>query len=396
MNSLRILLTNNTLDVRAGSELYVRDLALALLKRGHQPVAYSPRLGAVAAELRAATVPVIDNLESLSVAPDLIHGQHHLETMTALLRFPHTPAIHYCHGWLPWEETPLHHPRILRYVAVDQLCRERLLAENGIAPERIALLLNFVDLARFQPRAPLPPQPQRALFFSNYVNQGPQLRAVRTACEQAGLSLDLMGLTAAAACAQPENELGQYDLVFAKARSALEALAVGNAVIVCDSTGLAGMVTMAELDRWRPLNFGIRTITQRLTPANVLQEIKRYDAADAQRVSAVIRATAALDATVESLLALYREVIAEYAANTAPTGEAAARAEARYLHSLSSRVGEYGKLAQTAHETHSELLHARDEFAHAQTATAQLQAQIQQLQDKRDQTTDARDQSQSH
>jgi hypothetical protein len=32
---LRILITNDSLDDRAGSELHVRDIATALLKRGH-------------------------------------------------------------------------------------------------------------------------------------------------------------------------------------------------------------------------------------------------------------------------------------------------------------------------------------------------------------------------
>lgn len=43
--NLRILITNNTLANRAGSELYVRDLATALLDGGHTPIAYSTILG---------------------------------------------------------------------------------------------------------------------------------------------------------------------------------------------------------------------------------------------------------------------------------------------------------------------------------------------------------------
>ena len=50
---LRILLTNNTLASRAGSELYLRDLAIELIKRGHFPIAYSPLLGDVAASIDA-------------------------------------------------------------------------------------------------------------------------------------------------------------------------------------------------------------------------------------------------------------------------------------------------------------------------------------------------------
>ena len=104
---MRILLTNNTLARRAGTELYIRDLAMELMRRGHRPVAYSTELGEVAEELRAATVPVMSSLESLGEAPDIIHGHHHYDTLAAMMWFPETPAIYYCHGWLPWEETPL-------------------------------------------------------------------------------------------------------------------------------------------------------------------------------------------------------------------------------------------------------------------------------------------------
>src|SRR5688572_6673820 len=113
---MRILITNNTLATRAGSELYVRDLAIELRRRGHEPIAYSPLLGAVAEDLRAATVPVTNDLGTIRLRPDIIHGQHHLETMTALTHFPGVPAINVCHGWIPWQEIPLQHPRIGRYV----------------------------------------------------------------------------------------------------------------------------------------------------------------------------------------------------------------------------------------------------------------------------------------
>jgi len=88
---LRILITNNTLRWLAGTELYVRDVALGLLARGHTPIAYSSELGEVAAVIREATVPVIDDLDRLAVPPNVIHGQHHLETMTAVARFPASP-----------------------------------------------------------------------------------------------------------------------------------------------------------------------------------------------------------------------------------------------------------------------------------------------------------------
>ena len=135
--SLRVLITNHALAERAGTELYVRDLAEGLIRRGHTPIAYSTQLGEVAAKLRKATVPVVDNLASLSVAPDLIHGQHHIETMTALLHFAGVPAIYFCHGWLPWEEAPPRFPRIRRFVAhrIRGCCDS---SEGNVSPGEIA------------------------------------------------------------------------------------------------------------------------------------------------------------------------------------------------------------------------------------------------------------------
>src|ERR1700687_658353 len=157
------------------------------MRRGHHRVAFSAILGPVADELRAATIPVIQTLDALGEPPDIIHGQHHYDALSAMLWFPETPAIYYCHGWGPPEESALRSPRILRYVAVDELCRERLIAEGGIPPDRIELILNFFDKSRFPPRPPLPPSPPRALAFGNEFREDYGLPILRKACEDCGI-----------------------------------------------------------------------------------------------------------------------------------------------------------------------------------------------------------------
>ena len=338
MSGLRILITNNTLANRAGSELYVRDIATALLARGHTPIAFTTLIGEIGQELRQATIPVIDDLDALAAPPDIIHGQHHLETMMALLRFPEAPAIYVCHGWLPWEESPPRFPRIMRYIAVDDTCRDRLLYEGAIPGDRVEVLLNFVDLNRFKPRGPLPPNPRRALIFSNYVSESPYLAAVREACAEAGIELDVIGASAGNATPRPEDSLGKYDLVFAQGRSALEALAVGAAVVLCGMTGVGRMVTTTELDSLRRLNFGIRALQQPISPQIIEQELARYNPADAAAVSERIRATAGRDAVVSELIELYQSVIAEHRAAGARDVEAEARATSDYLRWLSPRM----------------------------------------------------------
>ncbi|MVV52325.1 hypothetical protein EJA72_29445 [Pseudomonas sp. PB120] len=313
--ALRILITNNSLAGRAGSELYVRDLAIALMKRGHHPIAYSSQLGEVAEELRRATVPVIDDLRALNSPPDIIHGQHHLDAVTAMLHFPLVPALYICHGWLPWQELPPVMPGIGRYVAVDDLCRERLLITPGIDPQRIEVLYNFVDLERFKPRAALPKRPKSALIFSNYADDQ-AITAFRNACQQAGIEkLDVVGSQIGNAATEPAKLLGQYDLVFAKARAALEAMACGCAVVVADQVGLAGMVDTRNLAELRRLNFGVRSMQRHtLSEENILREIQRYDSADAQQVSHWIREDADMEKVVERWLQIYDDLRAEAAA----------------------------------------------------------------------------------
>jgi hypothetical protein len=85
------------------------------------------------------------------------------------------------------------------------------------------MIPNAVDLKRFRTRGPLPVRPRRALVFSNYVTEGRYLDLVREVCRRAGIVLDVAGTRVGRPCDSPEELLGQYDLVFAKARCALEA-----------------------------------------------------------------------------------------------------------------------------------------------------------------------------
>ena len=315
----------------------MRDLALGLLERGHQPVGYSTRLGDVASELRAAGVTVTDDLDSLTVTPDIIHGHHHLDTMTALLRFPGTPAIYVCHGSTPWEEAAPRFPRILGYVAVDHACLDRLVLEDGIPEDRIRVLLNFVDLQRFKQRPALPQRPQRALIFSNNANESTHLEAVRSACNRAKISVDVVGKAVGNVSREPEAILGNYDVVFAKGRAALEALAVGAAVILCDAAGAGPMVTSENLQQLRPLNFGLRALREELSSEVISREIARYNPQDAARVSQLIRANAGRDAVVEELISLHRDVVQEYELSSHdPIAEL--QAASKYLRELSPRL----------------------------------------------------------
>jgi hypothetical protein len=253
--------------------------------------------------------------------------------MTALLHFRQVPAIHFCHGAINWLEEPLIFPRILRYVVVDHACRDRLLS-RGISDNRTRLLLNPVNLERFKQReTSLPPSPRRALVFSNYANEDTYVPAVREACRRRDIELDVIGKGSNNISAHPEKILGNYDIIFAKARCALEGMATGAAVVLCDATGVGPMVTSADFERLRLLNFGFRTLTRPLTSEIISDEIARYNPIDATAVSKLVRATAGHETIVDELVLLYEDVIAEYRLNgTDPEEEG--RAAAAYLRQL--------------------------------------------------------------
>jgi len=332
-NRLVVLVTNVWLAHRAGSETVTRDLALGLLRRGHRPIVYSPALGPPAEEIAAGGVCVIDDLRQLAETPDIIHAHHSVPCGEALIRFPGTPAIYVCHAFSSWMEAPVYFPQIGAYVAVDEACRDRLVHTGGIAPEHVVVVRNGVDLRRIPPR-PRPPRarPERVLAFG----KAAAMAEPRIACERLGLEYQALGHRSHRMVARPEEEVVNFDLVFASARAALEAMCCGCAVVACDSRGSAGLVTSQNFDRLRAQNFGVRCLQGTVTVDHCLQEIGRYDPGDAALVTRRAREEADFEKVLDRFEALYAEVLAG-SRRPAVSADAHARAVAQFLHAYLPR-----------------------------------------------------------
>jgi hypothetical protein len=327
-NPLTILLTNIWLADLAGSEVVVRDLALGLLRRGHRPIVYSPKLGGVADEIAARGVCVIDDLRNLGEPPDIIHAHHHIPCGEALIHFPQVPAINVCHAFVFWGEAPAHFPQIAAYVAVDDACRDRLVHTEGIDPDRVVVLRNAVDLRRVPLRPqPLKDRPWRAMAFG----KAAAMPELRTACAQLGIEYHALGAAAGRVLPCPEQELVNFDLVFASARGALEALCCGCAVVVCDYRGFAGLVTSHNFEALRASNFGLRCLSDHVTIDRCIRAIGCYDPADASLVARRAREEADLEKLLDDFEKLYSEVLTG-ARQPRISPDARERAVARFLH----------------------------------------------------------------
>ncbi len=328
--------------------MHVRDLAAGLLNRGHTPIIYGAHSITLRNEFRHTTIPVVEELSQIAAQPDVIHGHNHLKTMAALLHFPNTPAVYTCHSWSLWQDAPPKHPRIMSYIAVDHTCYDRVVLQEAIPEQLVSVVLNAVDLERFTQRPALPAQPHKALVFSNNASDQTYVGPVREACSAAGLSLDVVGSLAGKGVDEPEKVLGQYDLVFAKGRCALEALATGCSVILCDALGAGPMVTSGELQPLRDYNFGRRTLANPITPAFLREQIARYDPADAAKVTRVLRNSAGRDNFIDAILQVYQDSISRYDSEI-HNGERAfaeGRAAARYLENLEVEMERHAVTSQ--------------------------------------------------
>lgn len=390
---MRILITNFYFRGRSGSEIVTAELALGLLHRGHQVAVYAPLVsGAFAEDVRRRGVAVIDALSDLPWQPDLIHGHHNAVLAAALLWFPQAPAVLVSHHPEFWIEGPLAAPQIKKVFAVSEACRDRLATEGGLAPEQVGLLLNAVDLDRFQQRPALPHRPRRALVLTK--NSG-HLPALREAASAAGLELDELGSGVDVVVDDLHTRLPGYDMVFATGRMALEALACGCAVVVVDARGLGGMVTSDVLEAWRRHNLGQRLLQHPVTVAALLDEIARYDAEDAREVSNRIRASASLQASLDEIEAIHRSVVADRSLpGLAPDRPAVARLYERVMRHMAvnkhwwqdlskgqsdaERIGfQLAELQQQLRRSQVELDFLRDERRRYDGDAAALRAQHQ-------------------
>lgn len=326
---MRIVIFHGRLTLPTGGEVNTRDWALGLKSRGHRVVVFTVYPGPLAEKIRNSGIAVVDNPSSISDPPDLIFGAGINDVATLLARFPDVPAVQVAQVWDHWNAYPCPLPQIVLHVAVDELNAEMLVNEFGVPREQVRLVYNAVDTARLPAdRKPLSQRPARALVF---VKSGiAYVEAVRAACAARSIALDVVGHPVGRPLDDPLAAMAACDLVIGSARTALEGAVAGAAVVVADQRGLAGMLTTANLERFRRNNFGRELLTRRLESASIGAEIDRYDPADAAEVSNILRRDATLERQLDRLEAIFVEAIDRFK-RCRPSAEDSRKALAAYL-----------------------------------------------------------------
>ena len=116
---MNILITNFLLSGTTGTEMYVKELAIELEKRGHSVEVFCLFLGETAADLIKRNINVTDDLALLKLQPDIIHAHHNVPAIRAIFFFKKTPVIYFVHNRTSIIDYPFLHRNIIKYVAVD-------------------------------------------------------------------------------------------------------------------------------------------------------------------------------------------------------------------------------------------------------------------------------------
>ena len=309
MDLPKILITNLFLRGRSGTETHTRDLSLELRRRGFTVAVFSPdRPGPLVAELNTAGVSVVQDPRDCPFAPDVIHGHHNFALCMAIQAFPRIPALFVGHDAIAWHDRAPRLPNIVRFFAVDELCRQRVAGDANLPLEKIRIIGNSVDLRRFQPRVRLPGRPHRALVMNHTASETTFVPTIRQACQRIGLELTVVGAHSRNVTQSPETELLKYDLVFAKGRSAMEAMVCGCAVVLCGIEGVGPLVTAESFQDLRRWNFGRHSLTHPHSFEAISGEIAIYKPERIAELTRLARAELSLERTVDQWVEVYQQL----------------------------------------------------------------------------------------
>jgi hypothetical protein len=268
---VRFVLGNRLLDRAGGTEIHLLTLAEQLQQLGHEVCLYSPVLGPFSEHVRSRGIEVTDALRELPERCDAVLSQDTIVLYELARRYPAAfHAYRICGDTYDFQMPP-QLPGVVDLIVV--VCdRHARLARACAAEAPVLQLRTPVDAARLVPVAPLRERPARAVLLGNYLERD---ALVREAWAPHGIEVMRIGgphqrydLAAA---------LADADIVVAKARAALDAMACGRAVYVFDVLGGDGWVTPDTYALFEADQFAGRATGRVIGLSDLERDLADYD-----------------------------------------------------------------------------------------------------------------------
>jgi hypothetical protein len=249
---VRFVLANRLLDRAGGTEVHLLTLAEQLQRLGHEVCLYSPELGPFTDHVRRRGVDVAAELRDLPGACDVVLSQDALVVYDLAERYPSAfHAFRVCGDVFDFQFPP-------------QL--------DGIVDLIVVLSDRYERLARACTVAPIRPRPRRAVLLGNYLERD---ELISEAWGRHGVEVSRVGGNSQRY--DLSTALADADIVVAKGRAALDAMACGRAVYVFDVLGGDGWVTTASYAALDADNFAGGATPRVIGAAELERDLADYD-----------------------------------------------------------------------------------------------------------------------
>jgi hypothetical protein len=268
---VRFVLANRLLDRAGGTEVHLLTLAEQLQRLGHEVCLYSPELGPFTDHVRRRGVDVAAELRDLPGACDVVLSQDALVVYDLAERYPSAfHAFRVCGDVFDFQFPP-QLEGIVDLIVVLSDRYERLARACAVKAPVLRLRVP-IDSDRLSAVAPIRPRPRRAVLLGNYLERD---ELISEAWGRHGVEVSRVGgssqrfdLSAA---------LADADIVVAKGRAALDAMACGRAVYVFDVFGGDGWVTTASYAALEADNFAGGATPRVIGVAELARDLADYD-----------------------------------------------------------------------------------------------------------------------
>jgi hypothetical protein len=271
---MRVVIGAHALVHPAGTETYVGLIARELQRLGHDVTVHAEELGPLAEHLEREQGAVLARTAGeLPGGCDAVLANDAMSAAALGARYPDARLVQVAHSDLFDHQLPLLVPGAVDAVVV---CSERIAKRmRALALDVPIVRLRLpVDTDRFAGMGPLPATPRRALIVSNYLD-GARRRALVEAWGAHGVTCEQVGAPGRVEL-DPGPVMRDADIVVAKARAALEAMACHRAVYVFDEFGGDGWITPETYAAFEADNLAGHATPAPRTPAQLAADLADY------------------------------------------------------------------------------------------------------------------------
>jgi hypothetical protein len=200
---------------------------------------YAPELGPFADHVRDRGIDVVDRLEELAAECDVVFAQDSIVAYDLAERYPDALNVFRICGDVYDFQLPPQLDGVVDLVVVLSDRYERVARSCSVTTPLLRLSVP-IDVDRLVPVGGLRERPRHALMLGNY---GDRYELVREAWGRQGVEVERVGLIDGNETHDVASAVAYADIVVAKSRAALDAMACGRAAYIYDIFGGDGWVT---------------------------------------------------------------------------------------------------------------------------------------------------------